>query len=1227
MKRSAWSRPLSLVVALGFPLAVLASGCSGGDDTHKPTGSSSSGSGASGSGGSENTGGAGGSGNTGGAGGSEQPRGPVAFTSTPVTDAKVGQPYAYTAKAEQQNPKPGDTLKYGLVKGPTGMNVDLDSGLVSWTPVPGQEGMQDVELTASGPDGQNAQQKFTIDVKPEVMIATLHPAAGSSAGGEPVTIGGYGFLKGKVEVLFGDLLATNVTVVDDTTITLNTPPAVARTRPVTIKIDGVVQATFKPGFTHLPVISSTDVASTKLSSTVKVSGTGFENAAVDPDQLVVPARAGTRRKLVANQGAANSLAAFTLGVGTTDSTLATGAIAIEVHGLRSNFVPLTFTDASIPAELAVTGFDAPHAPGESITLKGAGFAGLQPAALTVTFAGSAAPATVTSIDPSGTLVVVTVPADAVTGPVSLMAAGRLPAQSRVAATITGSKPALAILDATPAGGPPGSALVLRGSGFDPLDANNKVTFDGVEAKVLSSEPDRLVVEVPPGLKFGVADVAVSTGGTTVSAGVFSVAGGVAILAGGGPEEANIGDGGDPLLASLESEFVTTDTSNNYYLADRKRVRLINSGALPITVFGVTIPAKTIQTVAQAPETVTAAAIHPITQDLYFSTGSRIFVAKRADGTTAPYAGTGTAGNGGNGGPRLSASFNGITDLQFSADGLLVIADNNNGAVRAINTTGNTIKRWGLTIAADTVESVAAIQASNPTAIAVDAEGSIYATTFLQLRKIPFDRLAPGAPNYVESVVVAGGGNFSSLPAEGCPAISTSLGVNDGVAFDPTTGNAFLGSRHGLVRRIKASGGSSATTVDTNDCVDFIAGSWDQGKAIPNAGYGGDGGPAKTAVLSLYSRAFADRKGNLLIAEEGRLRQVVFDPMGNPGLITTVAGVGPSKLDGIAGPALRTLNSLGGVLVDDAKNQYVFTTGAQVVGVDRTTNLISVLGGTGYLGNTLGQNGMATMSDLGNLRGLALSGDQLYLLEASLPRVSTIDLGLGTLKVVAGDGRQATLAEQQAAALATMARVDIGTAAPKAAFGPDGALYFADNDLVRVINTTAQAITTFGVTVPPGYIDDLPFTFGTNLSGLAFAPNGDLYAASYDTASLVRVRAAAPFTVDTVVAGDVQRYGVAVPGAVADLHLNRPSDLCFLPDGTLLVANDAGNTLVAVEPNGSGDIGPDSHFGHVFGSGAPGRIQPDDTAPAAAARAVRSVAVDGGKLVLIAGERVLTVDMP
>ncbi|BCL38132.1 putative Ig domain-containing protein [Nostoc sp. MS1] len=61
------------------------------------------------------------------------PNRPPIFTSTPVVDAAINQPYKYDADAIDPDQDP---LTYSLVLGPDGMKVNPTTGVVEWTPPP-----------------------------------------------------------------------------------------------------------------------------------------------------------------------------------------------------------------------------------------------------------------------------------------------------------------------------------------------------------------------------------------------------------------------------------------------------------------------------------------------------------------------------------------------------------------------------------------------------------------------------------------------------------------------------------------------------------------------------------------------------------------------------------------------------------------------------------------------------------------------------------------------------------------------------------------------------------------------------------------------------------------------------------------------------------------------------------------------------------------------------------
>lgn len=94
------------------------------------------------------------------------------FTSTPVTTAVSGELYSYDVDAVGP-PPPTYTL---AVTSPTGMVIDLNSGLINWTA--GVPGDYPVSVTAQNSDGTNTQN-FVISVgtRPQITSTPITEAA------------------------------------------------------------------------------------------------------------------------------------------------------------------------------------------------------------------------------------------------------------------------------------------------------------------------------------------------------------------------------------------------------------------------------------------------------------------------------------------------------------------------------------------------------------------------------------------------------------------------------------------------------------------------------------------------------------------------------------------------------------------------------------------------------------------------------------------------------------------------------------------------------------------------------------------------------------------------------------------------------------------------------------------------------------------------------------------
>lgn len=201
--------------------------------------------------------------------------------------------------------------------------------------------------------------------------------------------------------------------------------------------------------------------------------------------------------------------------GVTESDGSTISYTYDANG---NILSITRTSATLPLTIA-TFSPSSGAVGASVIIRGTGF---NPVAgqNAVTFNGVAA--VVTSAN--ATTIVVTVPAGASTGLISVSAAGNT-ATSVVSFTVT----TLEITNFTPKIGPVGTQVVIDGNGFDQTITNNVVKFNTTTAVVSAATTTQLTVAVPTGATSGRVRVTAPSGSAAsaddfiVPPGTFSAA--------------------------------------------------------------------------------------------------------------------------------------------------------------------------------------------------------------------------------------------------------------------------------------------------------------------------------------------------------------------------------------------------------------------------------------------------------------------------------------------------------------------------------------------------------------------------------------------------------------------------------------------------------------------------------------------------------------------------------
>jgi streptogramin lyase len=279
--------------------------------------------------------------------------------------------------------------------------------------------------------------------------------------------------------------------------------------------------------------------------------------------------------------------------------------------------------------------------------------------------------------------------------------------------------------------------------------------------------------------------------------------------------------------------------------------------------------------------------------IYFceTAGQRIRrVAK--DGTISTVAGTGQRGYTGDGGPATQATFNLPHELRFDRDGNMFIADMANQAIRRIDARTGVISTYaGNRKKGYSGDNGPADQASlsSPHSIQFGPDGSLY---ICDIGNNVIRRVDP--KSHVISTF-AGTGKPGPTP-DGAPIAGTPLKGPRSIDFDPQ-GNLWLVTREG----------NQVFKFDlTAGVIHHIAGTGE-------SGFGGNGGPAKSAQLSGPKGIALDATGNAWLADtESHSVRMIEARTGN---ILLMAGTGQKGNGPDGDPLTCAMNRLHGVFVD------------------------------------------------------------------------------------------------------------------------------------------------------------------------------------------------------------------------------------------------------------------------------------------------------------------------
>ena len=315
---------------------------------------------------------------------------------------------------------------------------------------------------------------------------------------------------------------------------------------------------------------------------------------------------------------------------------------------------------------------------------------------------------------------------------------------------------------------------------------------------------------------------------------------------------------------------------------------------------------------------------------------------------------------GDGGPAVAARLNFPYDVAVDASGNLYITDTNNDRIRKVDSAGTITTIAGTGERRFGGDGGPAIQAQldAPSGVVVDGAGNLYIADRANHRIRKVDSTG--------TITTLAGTGERGFGGDGGPASQAQLNFPTGVAVDEA-GNLYIADLAN--HRIRK--------VDSTGTITTLAGTGERG-------FGGDGGPASQAQLNFPTGVAVDEAGNLYIADwsNARIRKV-----DGTGTITTIAGTGELGFGGDGGPAIQARLSLPySVAVDGAGNLYIADQYNNRIRRVDSTGTITTIAGTGERGFS-GDSGPATQAQLDDPTGVAVDGaGTLYIADASNHRI-------------------------------------------------------------------------------------------------------------------------------------------------------------------------------------------------------------------------------------------------
>lgn len=497
---------------------------------------------------------------------------------------------------------------------------------------------------------------------------------------------------------------------------------------------------------------------------------------------------------------------------------------------------------------------------------------------------------------------------------------------------------------------------------------------------------------------------------------------------GNGNNANSGDGGPAINASLDTPTaIAFDNSGNLLICDtgNSNIRSVTPGGIITKVAGIGAPAfdadnGTVATAAfSAP---TGVAVDPLGNIYVSDTGNQRIRMIAPSGVTSVFMGTGLPGSFGDGRQADTAELRNPGNIFFDSAGNFYVADIGNDRVRTVSPTGLVSNFAGSGTAGAGGDGGLAYAANlNLLGIGIDPQNNVAIADGANYRV----RLVTASNGFITSI--AGDGvitydptnlifsgttiTFSDSTANRIRQFNLSTGAESLTVFAGTGAETFddaddtaLTARLNAPRGLNQDKAGNIYFADSkNQVVREIT---PEGALVTLAGTGvtpgidmGDGALAVDAELSgPIDVAYDNTRKSLYILETSGARIRVITADGN---INTYAGTGvPGQPSGSGGSATsQPVNNPQGMIIDSSGNLYIADSGNNLIREITTGGNWVTIAGSGNAGFS-GDGGPALSASLRNPSGLALD---------SYGNIFIADTQNNVIREVGADGIISTIA--------------------------------------------------------------------------------------------------------------------------------------------------------------------------------------------------------------------------